>query len=50
MMPRKEKVRIRIALTNGRWYAHAGNNSAIRAALVPAINYVRRMNAVQGRR
>lgn len=39
------RIKIHIARHAGKWYAFAGNNNAFtRAALVPAINYIRRMN------
>ena len=45
-MPRKLKVRVHISLIGGSWYAMAGNNNhATRTALVPAIDYCKRMNA-----
>lgn len=44
------KIKIHISRAEGFWYALAGNNNPFtRAALVPAINYVRRMNPPKSR-
>lgn len=49
-MPRKQKISIRIALFGGKWYAMPlNNNRATRFALVPAIDYCKRLNQEQKR-